>query len=655
MNRILVVDDNPSDRRLLVQIVASLGEEIEVREADSGRQAMEEIQTFPPDLILLDIYLNDFNGLDILRELKLVHKSTIPVLTVSSFLDTDNKNKSLECGADDFIDKPIVPEDVKARVLAQLKLRKLFDDEHWTIEKANDGIRRLCRDLEWKKQELARVDRLKSEFVATVSHEIRTPLAVIEQLSVLISQEILGPLTDPQRQVMEKLRQNTKRLERIVRNLLDMSRIENRKLHLQYSRTQIGHLLRETQDFFQAQARNKGIVLRYVIPARDAGVFIDGEKIIQVLSNLIENAVKFTEPRGRIQVELKIGASEVRIGVSDTGIGIPGSRLLLIFEKFQQISDGEKGKNKGIGLGLTICRDIVERHRGRIWAQSRRGEGSRFYFVLPRYYTTVRLTVDLGKRIRQFLKRYAAVCGISFLVINYDQFQRESDSRFNKILQDLQDLMSQAVSEFFQTGKGRRVRVFPDHENGRYMILAPGVVSGESAKLCEAVRERFEEYLWSVEDLQIFIALGVSIFTPTLDLNDYGSQPHRFRTKEVWLGPKVRRDKRIHYKSRIEVLRPKNVKQITETIDLSTGGVCFMSSVLIPLDTRINVRIKLTRKRRVMNAWARIVSLSKVDAAQEYPGHYIIGIEFTRLDALNKTLLKKELGMCYEQEEDPDC
>ena len=250
-----------------------------------------------------------------------------------------------------------------------------------------ERLRKDKLSIEKKLESLEELSAMKSEFISTVSHELRTPLAVIKQLVTVVFNEVVGQINHKQKEVLGKTLDNTERLKKIIDDLLDISRIERSALKLRYSLVDVVDLIKDSASFFTELAAEKNISLKYSYPKDPVNIFIDVDRIRQVISNLVSNAIKFTMDGGKIKVEVRILEAKVRIGVIDSGIGISKADLPSIFNKFTQVSKLPGVENRGVGLGLSISKKLVERHKGEIWVESKVGVGSRFYFTLRRFYT----------------------------------------------------------------------------------------------------------------------------------------------------------------------------------------------------------------------------------------------------------------------------
>jgi signal transduction histidine kinase len=227
---------------------------------------------------------------------------------------------------------------------------------------------------------LREIDRVKSEFIAVASHELRTPLTSALMGIHLLLEPRTGPLTPSQRHLIEMCRDDCNRLDRLTRELLDLSRLEAERSPIVPVTVSPGELLRPTADKLRPQIEAKGLTLHVDIDPAAPGVLADRDQIERVIANLVNNAVRATNTGGSVTVRATAAPESVTIAVADTGIGIAPEHLPRLFDKFSQVPGGTSG---GAGLGLAIAKRIVETHGGRIWVQSEPGRGSVFSFTLP--------------------------------------------------------------------------------------------------------------------------------------------------------------------------------------------------------------------------------------------------------------------------------
>ena len=236
--------------------------------------------------------------------------------------------------------------------------------------------------LEQANQELLEADRLRSEFVANMSHELRTPLNSIIGFSGVLQKNRSGALTDKDLDYAGKINRNGKHLLGLINDILDLSKIEAGRMDLELRPTDVETVARDVVDMLQTQAEAQQLSLDLKVDGELAAVTTDAEKLKQVLINLVGNALKFTH-QGGVTVSLQALGDDLRVDVSDTGIGIPEDKLASIFEPFRQVDSGTTRKYGGTGLGLAISRSITEMLNGKLSAESALGRGSRFTVLLP--------------------------------------------------------------------------------------------------------------------------------------------------------------------------------------------------------------------------------------------------------------------------------
>lgn len=241
---------------------------------------------------------------------------------------------------------------------------------------ASDGSLLLVQDL----TRMRHLETVRRDFISNISHELRTPLASLKALTETLRD---GALSDPSAapHFLSRIETEVDVLSQMTQELLDLSRIESGQMTLNLSRLNPVQLLNAAAERMRAQAERAGLVLTVEAPATLLEVRADGARVEQVLVNLIHNAVKFTPTPGVITLSAQADRSFVRFTVKDTGIGIPEEDLERVFERFYKTDRSRSGS--GTGLGLSISRHIVELHGGKIWVESREGEGSSFQFTLP--------------------------------------------------------------------------------------------------------------------------------------------------------------------------------------------------------------------------------------------------------------------------------
>src|SRR5262245_9079905 len=250
-------------------------------------------------------------------------------------------------------------------------------------------IGELAHAFNWMAERLAELDEMKADFIAHVSHELRTPLAAIQEGTSLLLEEIPGPVTASQGEVLEIVRSHSQRLFHSISSILDLSNMEAGMMEYVRVPTDLASLIDRSVETVCLIVQKKQIRLETEYAASLPLLSLDEGRIQQVLDNLLGNAVKFTPEGGVINVSASVAgdgnAQErwIEVRVSDSGVGIPAEEVERIFERFYQGSSHRGKSTRGTGLGLAIARHVVEAHGGRIWAENREEKGSHFIFTLP--------------------------------------------------------------------------------------------------------------------------------------------------------------------------------------------------------------------------------------------------------------------------------
>ncbi|MBM3212492.1 hypothetical protein FJZ33_09740, partial [Candidatus Poribacteria bacterium] len=233
-------------------------------------------------------------------------------------------------------------------------------------------------------EKLRELDELKTSFLSNVSHELRTPLASIKGYADNLLDCVAGELDEKQRKYIERISQNCDRLGRMINDLLNLSRIESGRIKFEPTNLLLFPLISEVVFSFSSIAEKRDIYLDFHCLS-DVKVFADGDKLREILINLIDNAIKFTPSKGSVFVQVNAADDEyIIISVEDTGIGIPPENLDKIFDRFYQIKQGVHKESNGLGIGLAIVKNLVELHKGNVSVQSEIEKGSRFIIKLPK-------------------------------------------------------------------------------------------------------------------------------------------------------------------------------------------------------------------------------------------------------------------------------
>jgi signal transduction histidine kinase/CheY-like chemotaxis protein len=228
------------------------------------------------------------------------------------------------------------------------------------------------------------LEKLKADFSAMIVHDLRAPLTAIMSSAAIIEDGLVGPVTAEQKNWLVKITAGSRNLLNLINDFLDLSKIEAGRLELVKEDIDLERLIRASLDDYVILTREKKISLTCRIEQPLSLINADAGRLGQVFTNLISNAIKFTAEGGTIEVGAQRNAGETTVWVRDSGVGIPAHEIGDLFEKYRQTQSGRTSKHKGTGLGLVICKMIVESHGGRIWAESEEGKGATFLFSLPK-------------------------------------------------------------------------------------------------------------------------------------------------------------------------------------------------------------------------------------------------------------------------------
>jgi PAS domain S-box-containing protein len=304
------------------------------------------------------------------------------------------------------------------------------------------GVLVTLKDITREKE----IDRLKNEFVATVSHELRTPLATVKEFASIISDGIAGCLTKEQKEYLEIIKSNVDRLNRLIASLLDVSKIEAGRIELKKIMLDIGSIAKQVISTLKPEADKKHIELKAAFQPPLPNVYADPDKAIQIFTNLIDNAIRYTPENGAVRVEITEKGREVECSVIDTGIGIAAENLDKVFSRFQQFGRTYGPGAKGTGLGLAITKELVLLNNGRIWVESGPDKGSKFTFTLPKYSSETFLGEEVTTGVREAAKRGVKLSLITLSIYELDKLKEEMPvEKIKAILEGVRDALSNSL------------------------------------------------------------------------------------------------------------------------------------------------------------------------------------------------------------------
>lgn len=362
---ILIVDDTLKNVQLLGTVLKKADYEISI--ATDGKRALELLETVSPDLILLDIMMPDIDGYEVCENIKQNSElRSIPIIFLTGKTDTEDIVKAFETGAADYVTKPFRTAELLARVRLQLELKQARDN----LRKSNSELERLNKD--------------KDQFLSIVAHDLRSPFQGILGLTGLLKNEFDCLKYDERKSIIELIDSSVNGIYKLVENLLSWSLIESGKYKLIMNSLTVEEVVQNQLELFQIHAKDKLINLEIKVD-NDLYIYSDEQAISTILRNLISNAIKFTPREGRISVSAKRIGNHVEFCVSDTGVGLEQEVIDKITGHEVETVKSKLGtdKEKGSGLGLVLCRELIHLLCGDLKVVVKHGKGTDFYFTIP--------------------------------------------------------------------------------------------------------------------------------------------------------------------------------------------------------------------------------------------------------------------------------
>jgi signal transduction histidine kinase len=365
--QVLLIEDNPGDADLVRLRLMEGKSPVSVNCVNRLADGLASLTSETPSVILLDLNLPDSHGAETFRRVR-DHSPNVPIVVLSGQDDQVLAEKAVNQGVQDYL----VKGDISSKHLERA-IRYAVERQALT----------LSLQIAQKQQ----ID-FKNQFLDHVSHELRTPLTCIHQYVTLLLDGIAGPMLPDQCDHLKTVLKSVNQLHAMLRDLLEATRAETRKMRIEPRCVPLGELIQQTTAMLRPTAQAKNVGLEVGVDVNLPLVLADPDRVLEVLINLTDNAIKFTPPGGAIMLQANIVEADpgmIYVSVSDTGRGINPETKALIFERLYQDPDAVDNNRSGLGLGLFISREIVRLHGGRISVSSEPGQGSTFTFTLPVY------------------------------------------------------------------------------------------------------------------------------------------------------------------------------------------------------------------------------------------------------------------------------
>jgi len=392
--RILIIDDDEIDRLALRRYLLNTPFEVELFEAGNTSDAVDFLKKHTFNCVFLDYRLPDIDGITLVKQFRL-EGHYFPIIVLTGQGDERTAVELMKAGASDYLAKSRLSPDILSSLIRNAMSVYRFEQRiraaQQQLRQTNLLLRQQNHELEDQRQQIEQqnfqlvdANRHKTEFLATVTHELRTPLNSIMGFSQILKNQSRGELNSSQLEMIDRIFTNGQSLLNLVDDILDMSTIESSHLDLAPDYFNLGDLATEVTSELQLFADKKGLAVHLLIELANSTVYNDRQRLKQILTNLVSNALKFTN-EGFVRVEVRSHAKNgIEIRVVDTGIGIPKEQLQLIFQPFRQGNQTIKRRHSGTGLGLAITYALVRMMEGIIDVSSEVNQGSIFRVQIPR-------------------------------------------------------------------------------------------------------------------------------------------------------------------------------------------------------------------------------------------------------------------------------
>ena len=362
---ILVIDDSPLDRKLISKVLER--NNFKVHSAGSGEEGLSMIDSVRPDLILLDIMMDGMDGLETCQRLKeLPECENVAIIFVTGKTDSDTILQAFSEGASDYITKPYRIKEALARIETHLKVKSL-------IEQHKNFI-----------QALTQANTEKSKFLGIASHDLKNPLISINGLASFLASGKFGALSATQAEMISSIYEASEAMLALVNDLFDVALIETGQLTVEIDDVDLLSVVKTSVNLYRVTAEKKDIQIDFVQKQVPEKVRCDKRQVRRVMDNLLSNAIKFSEPGTTITVILESDRNWVFFRVADEGPGIPENEFDKLFESFSKTSVKPTGGETSTGLGLNICKKVMNAHKGDIVAENLPEKGAQFSVQLQK-------------------------------------------------------------------------------------------------------------------------------------------------------------------------------------------------------------------------------------------------------------------------------
>lgn len=448
--KVLYIEDNQYNLLLVKKILEA--NNFEFYEAKTGLEGIEKAKEIFPELILMDINLPDLSGLDVTTKIRSIPNfDKIKIIAITAEVGEGGREKALAAGCDGFIPKPIdssfvkqlneflsgkyekLEKDVEVKYLKQYS-KELIDKlliKYEELEKTNQELENTLKIIQEVNQKLILLNKMEENFVAISSHELRTPVVVVKGFIDLIADGAFGELNPKLFEIVKVLQININRLIKTIEDITNYANLKDGTSSTTLTEVDIVKFLESIFDEYAVKFAERKISYNFESYVKNPMVYLEATLFSQAINNLISNAIKYTADLGSVTLGVVEEATQYKIYVRDTGIGIESQFLERIFDKFFTIQDSShyfSGEYEfmagGKGLGLSIVKNIARIHQGNTWAESEgKNKGSTFYFTIPK--DLKRKLQEKASVVSSEKKIYVVAWKDALDYINYDLYDVE--------------------------------------------------------------------------------------------------------------------------------------------------------------------------------------------------------------------------------------
>lgn len=506
-SNILIIEDSNIIRAQEAEVLRQRN--YNIFESETGKDGIKIFEKENIDLVILDLELNDMNGLKILEQIKKKNPN-VPVLMVSGTGNATSISKSLKNGASDFMRKPIIFEEflLKTDMLIDYfrKSKELEDYKNNLEKKISEAIKEtedLNKELQLQKKDLIQANEAKDAFLANVSHELKTPLNSINLISAVMKKNSDNNLNKKQIKNLEIINSCGQNLQYLINDILDISKLDAGEVVLINETFDLKNSLDNLYEIILPQAENNNINFEYEFDENRKYIYSDENRIMQIIKNFLSNSIKFTK-NGNILLKMEDNEDFVEISVKDNGIGIEEKKIKDIFDRFKQIDASINRKYGGTGLGLSISYALSKLLEGKITVESEIDLGSTFTLSVPKNSNMIN-----KNDIIKFTKKYSL-----------KESQKEKILIFNANLHEMMYFVIK-LKEYFEIKQVLDLNQFNDEKKNdyKYIVLDEVLINLEDIEDLDSNIVIISNNIEKSE--KIYKGLYKKIFEKPLNINEF--------------------------------------------------------------------------------------------------------------------------------------